>query len=1666
MRNQIYLAFILCLVVSSTISAQIVVNQDTLEGNEWIDYNRSYYKMMLAEDGLYRVTYQELIDAGVPLSNVQGSELQVYYFGEEQKITVSTEGQLGENDYIQFIGKKNRGELDKHLYADESYQLNPEYSLYSDTSAYFLAWEQGVQGQRYETQIMDINSNSLPPEPYYIAEDINVYTTWHNKPSEASSVRYSQYIDGEGYSGVLRQTNTLNHKTSDRYQGGPDPILNIRMSGNNLIHKTSISIDNEVIIDAMSIEGETMDHTSTFSSSLLENNMSVVVRNTNSSEDRNTVAISKIRYPRNFNFNNESKFNFTLESSGSTRYIEINNFNANEGDDVYLYDLTNHNRYQPVVEGGLVKLLLPSSLEDTDFSLVNESIDIKAVSDISPAYMNNYNEIDDAEYIIISTRVFNKAHNDGVNYLEAYADHRSSENGGGFSTAIVFVEDLYDQFAYGINRHTLSIKNFNRWISQNWPSAKFYFLIGKGIEYPAVRTEEQLTSEDPLMLKTYVPTFGIPGSDNSLMAKKNHSQPIQPTGRISVTRLDQLKSYYNKVTLRENPDNYDQTIEGKHWTKNVIHLAGGSADIQSLISSSLVNMGNILSMNRFGANVIQFEKFSSDNIQDNFTTEILNTINEGAAILSFFGHSSAGTFDLSLEKAKEYGNKGKLPVFLSMGCYSGNIYVPSYSISEDFVLEDEVGSIAFMASSGSAYISPQGALGQRFYTELGDSYYHKSVGELVHFLLEQNDTLQNNSSLRTLNEQFTLHGDPAVKIFAHDGPDYTINYASVNTEPNIISPDNKEFTLNFEIVNLGEAINDSIDVRIIHQLPDGTPFDTIYTKYKAPENRFMAAITLKNPELDGVGKNCIKIDIDYNNKIQEGPLPFAESNNDLLAGDGTDVYCFFILDNSANPIYPEEFAIVNGDIPRLVASTSNILAENRNYLMQVDTTTNFNSDLLDTKLLTDAGGSLLWEPSIDFVPGTVYYWRVSPDSTDVNIGYQWKESSFIYLPNSSDGWNQSHYYQYLRNDLDGIEFEDRNLDFLNEPVSLFLNVKVDDFQNKPRFFLNGNTEAFLRMWDFPETGLGIVRLDEERSDFIINQSPGLHGSRWLNNGQHRMFFYPTNTQTSRIDFVNHLQDIVEDGEKVFVFTVTNDVTSDLNIDDWALDSLANNNRNIFNTLEGFGATMVRQFLEKGTVPYAFVFDTKNGPIDENMTNDILEVGSVTGEFSRDYIEGDLTTPLIGPALSWNKLLWRVVDEEPLDEYMLYINGIKENGDMDTLYTVVGENEVDLSMVDASIYPHLKLDMYMVDTINQTPVNLDYWRILFEAAPEAILVKDESYVFNNDTLQQGQTLQFAIRAENISSTDMDSLLVKYIITNDANVEVVSYDRMMPLAGNSDISLAFDYDTKDLSGLHQFNFEINPENDQVEKFTFNNFGIREFYVTQDTKDPVMDVSFDGVHIINGDLVSANPYILIDIKDENEYLLLDDPEAYQIALIQPDGTRIDYEMTDPDITFEPATNTDNNRSKISLEPELVQDGRYTLIVQSTDATGNFSGVNAYSIDFEVVVKESVSQMLNYPNPFSTQTQFVFTLTGSEVPDDMSISILTVSGKVVKEISRDDLGPIRIGHNRTEYKWDGTDDYGQKLANGVYLYKVNLPVDMDRYETAADKFFTKGFGKMVIMR
>src|SRR5690606_17793490 len=140
--------------------------------------------------------------------------------------------------------------------------------------------------------------------------------------------------------------------------------------------------------------------------------------------------------------------------------------------------------------------------------------------------------------------------------------------------------------------------------------------------------------------------------------------------------------------------------------------------------------------------------------------------------------------------------------------------------------------------------------------------------------------------------------------------------------------------------------------------------------------------------------------------------------------------------------------------------------------------------------------------------------------------------------------------------------------------------------------------------------------------------------------------------------------------------------------------------------------------------------------------------------------------------------------------------------------------------------------------------------------------------------------------------------------------------------------------------------------------------------------------------------------------------------VFLKYPDGRLEQQDFNSSEMVFIPAVPSQLNKKNVAevhMRKRFTQDGTYELLVQAKDKSRNISGTYGdpavgidYRISFEVITKEMITNVLNYPNPFSTATKFVFTLTGSEIPTYMKIQIMTVSGKVVREIEMSELGPI----------------------------------------------------------
>lgn len=596
---------------------------------------------------------------------------------------------------------------------------------------------------------------------------------------------------------------------------------------------------------------------------------------------------------------------------------------------------------------------------------------------------------------------------------------------------------------------------------------------------------------------------------------------------------------------------------------------------------------------------------------------------------------------------------------------------------------------------------------------------------------------------------------------------------------------------------------------------------------------------------------------------------------------------------------------------------------------------------------------------------------------------------------------------------------------------------------------------------------------------IVNTHTGYHGLS-INYNYSALtkynfeFYHHTKAERQKLmDFLDSLPNGMYVSIKNISWTP---YTDNMNITNWIADGPAG--QTLYDKLKGLGFSKIDSFYRER----AWVFFYQKGASASQFTPAQVMASGMSEKVTLNYdftglnYDARITSPPYGPVAKWTSLHWKAtsVDADTSKDYkFVEVYGIKQDGTRDLLTTVTNARDTTLAFIDKNMYPYLQLSMPNVDSVFATPSQLKYWRINADFIPEGALAPNILFTMK-DTVDQGEKIDFKLAFKNISPAAFDSMMkINLTVYDQSNMQhpaIIPKGKKL-IAGDT-LVISYQIDTRDLAGKNVLFVDVNPANDQPEQYHFNNVLYKDFYVRADVYNPLLDVTFDGVHILNKDIVAGKPHILVDLKDESRFMALADTSLLKVQVRFPDNNIYDYHFGDI-MTFTPANlATGNNTAKIDFKPIFTEDGEYELIVSGKDVVGNTAGVLNYHVIFTVISKAMISNLLNYPNPFTTSTAFVFTITGEEVPQNMRIQILTISGKIVREITKDELGPIHVGRNITEFKWDGTDTYGQKLGNGVYLYRVITNLNgksLEKYKAdgdKTDKYFNKGYGKMVILR
>lgn len=1652
-------------------------------GNEWINHHQQYVKIPVAQEGIYKITYEDLQKAGFPLASVNPRTLQLFHRGREQAIYVKGEGNnvFDPSDFILFYGQKNDGTLDKELYTSPDAQPHPYYNLYSDTTAYFLTFSLTNGAGRRMESFFENNTYNLAPAPYHLEEKLILFTSNFSGgivyPYAGENRTWSTYGDyGEGYTGgVINNGNFQDivfEGLRQQVTNGPAPKLEVLLAGRN-------NIAREIDILAGATTGSLQPvHTAAFAGGrnyLVEESLNwaqlnggqSVARVATSAGERVSVSYARLTYARGWDMEGAAEKVFHLPAgSGNRRYIEIKNVPENIQE---AYDVTSPDQVTRIrlrrLNATTVAAIIPNGDTKRKILLSASPAAVPAVRKVK------FRQINPAQpnYLIVSHPALRKQAGRHADPVKAYGAYRASAAGGGFDTLVVNVGQLYDQFSYG-EITPLAIRRLVTYIAASG-QPEYLFLLGKGLD---VFTNYHRSTNWTNPNHDLVPTFGWPGADIPFTARLNGSgnAPAFPVGRVGARTAEEVANYLNKVREMEAMPLNDFT------RKNLVHLGGGINKAQAeQFKRYLAGFEQIAEGLYLGGRVETITKTSDVRVQE---IDITKEVNAGVGLVTFFGHSSPNFSDIDLGYVSDdrsgYRNKGKYPVILVNGCDAGNIFSTSALITfgEDWIFTADKGASNFIAHTSTGYSNLLRQYSNLFYkiAYADTAFIDASIGDI------QRETIRKFLQEAGVGEpavaqaqQMVVQGDPAVKLFGRSKADYDLHSNSlfvvpVNNQPvNLVSD---SIAIGISVRNFGRVYTDSLPIKLsvgrdgglsaelgVRSFPSTYYQDTIY--YKIGTN-----------QLNGPGL--------YRFEVQLNPTAAIPEVN--YANNHASLEVVLNVGGTMN-LLPQNYAISEQKEVSLFFQSADLFRKDREYLFEIDTSSTFMSAARQQHRLS--GDALIRHtirlPEAEVLNDTlVYFWRTRLAQAEAGEDTVWSRSSFTFIPEGGEGWSQSHTGQFNENSLSGVQVqENREWSF-------------DEISRKIEVITFGPSAPDL---DFKETGL---RIDDV--DYIL----GSIGRFCLNNSINAVHIEQAGLQP-RIALNSYVLDNRSCGrEPKIINTFTKGRIKDeseYNLEKF-LSEIPEGDYVVLFTIGAVGEGTTGEEWPLSVKDQLISLGAKSAELDQLRDGEpyvlIGQKGSPAGSAKERYpdrsagaapaseqtlelnhvIEATLqrasiSTELIGPAADWKELAYHL-RQDASDSYELQLIGVNPQMQEQLLFSSVAEGRTPLE-VDAASYPYLKLRINLEDGEKLTPPQLRYWQVLYTPLPEGVLLPAPD-LQQQYTLDEGQEFNPGFQFINITDKAFsDSLQLRYsVFTHTGNQNKTELQRIAAPAPNDTTNFRININTDTQAGLNDLKLEVNPRILPEMYYSNNLLDMKSYYlVRKDTIQPMVDVAFDGVYITNGAIVSPTPLITVLLRDENKHKFKQDTTGVYLSLkkecegceaerINLGGSRVRWQAA-----------TEESDFKIEFEPEALKDGLYTLQVQAEDASKNKAGAQDYKITFEVITESTITKFYPYPNPFSTATRFVFTVTGSEIPDDIKIQIMTVDGRVVREILKEELGPIRIGNNISDFAWDGRDEWGDQLANGIYLYKVYIRHSGDSFEnrnTKGDKAFKQGFGKMYLLR
>ena len=1657
----------------------------------WYDADAPHVRIGIAEDGVYRVQgadLQNALPAGVSLTDLDPTTLRLLEKGAEIPIAVSgsADGRFDAGDAFTFIGQRNRGHDELWAYAyDTDLPSSLDRSLYTDTTYYWLTWG-GPAGRRYT----DASSSPTAPPTPSLRDTLRAEQEAFYYFGRAFENGDARYTESEGYywhrfrhntTGTLTFDHTL--PVTDRTDTSDDLHLSIRLdSETSSCHR--VQVQARLLQDNGNAAYETLADEEwrgyarqTITVSVAQrriptDGLPIRLRSLNT-----TFATSNCPSPAstpNFVLLDWMEAVYTRTLTAETGTANTQRFVApraqpytfaltgHSGATATVYNETDARRYTVPLSNGTATVADAPTEPGTVYWAVGNGAE-RTPPDLQPDTPSNWSvaSAQGADYLILTTKALRPA-------AEALADYRSNHNG--YRVAVALVQDVFDEFDYG--RPTpIAIRRFVR-AAQTWSPAPRFLTIYGDAQYPIY------TDIDVRRPEWHVPSFGYSPSDGWFAMQVNGLNDWTEQvaiGRIPVRSVAQGELFLEKLRTYES-------APPAPWTKRMLLLAGGTNPTEQsslqfysdrwgqIAADTLASVGGQMTRVHTGADTLRYYKRADDALDDTFQDSLAVDLKRGSGWLNYFGHSAAQTWEIVTDPPSEFDNANGLPIVVSLGCRTGAFAGGRFevksapSLGEQLVVGsvDENGTPRPGALNGGIAHFGESALGNRLPSanindELVERVFvdtMRVLGEAIRLAKADVAADFGTSTIYAKHLlQYGLLGDPATEIALPSKPDLAVGEENIRITPDAPTPSD-DFTVTVALQNLGLIPSDSVQVNVTWLRPDD---ETVQRTRRIPRFGIESTLTFTFPiDEDALGSNTFRVSVDPADVYAED----SETNN---VAEQTKT----VFSTGLTLAHPSDQALVPSRQPTLRVNVFRQTMEAVGLTAQLDTVPTFDSPGLREQQQSVSSALATWTPDASLQDGTTYYWRArltSPTTTD------WQTASFTPQAGAeTEGWRQQGRL-FTENDntsLDWSPSETWSLGVFDRNVLIAGDRGSGGF--KGQIALDGTEQ-----YTYRTLGYGLVVVDGQTGEVKRSESFCTYN---VNNSvlNDRRCYNALEGQAALDEMADFLSTTIDEGDYLFART--------RNLARTGSRTIPSEVKTLFQGLGGpVPATPYSAAID--TLDYADVWVLMARKGDPSASVEQVINAQTADDDKRELVyratlpflepSGTTTTPPIGPVTNWGAVSWSAEAQSETGDVRIEV--LDASGE-----TVLAQSDgltgtLALDAIDPEAHPYLRLRAVLSDPETRVPPNLQSWSVTYTGVPE-IALDGAPLQTLPDPIEEGAPVEVALPVHNMGTVPSGEVHIRYRWTDEGNTTTTAAIDTLAIAAFDSTETTASIATARRAGENILTITADPA-DALERIPFNNTAVRTITVEGDQQAPALRVlsngrelaptppSIDNLQDPSLPFVSAQPALEILVSDENPFLTLDDTSYVDVYLkggLPDEGPRIGttfrrISFAGPELSFDPPADDDANESRVLFTPSLPpRDSTYTLKVEARDAKNN--EVEPYQVSFRVQQEQVVRDVYPYPNPMNTHTTFAFRVEGGsdDALRDFRLRIYTLAGRLVRELDERALEqPLSVGWNTL--RWDGRDADGDRVATGVYLYRVRID--------GADSTFEGDVEKVAVIR